>query len=291
MVKTDKDKKKDLRDTLAAIRSNCALILIAIFIAITLSLLVPSLLLNQPYLLFISYIVVSVVVLCMLFLVILKKVADQLYRVFYIVFVIILFVIILVPYYPTGNFVQVPDLIGKTQDDAKAILEKEGLAYNISYASVNDSSFDNKVINQSPNWTLQYAKNTNVNLVVGKFKISKININDPTEGSNVGRIIKVTGTFENLKPGQNIYVLIQPQPSNNDGPYEWYVQDPVVISGNKWECNAYVGMENVNKGKFKIVAIITTEDLTKVLKPENIYGFDLPVYEAMSEITVTRVKP
>jgi len=183
----------------------------------------------------------------------------------------------------SSGLVTVPDLTGKSQDEAILMLEKEGLNVEISYKEVNDTALLHKVISQDPQGGLLVKKSTVIYIVLGKSKPAALNITEPSEGATVTEFTTVKGTVGNLSPDSHLYVLIQPQSMGSDGPYEWWVETTPIIIGGNWECNANIGTTHDANRKFKIVAIITRETLNV-----GRYGFNLPPYDNICSITVTR---
>lgn len=111
---------------------------------------------------------------------------------------------------------------------------------------------------------------------------SGISIIDPTNGQSVPMSTVVKGTAK-LASNQNIYLLIQPQSLNNDGPYDWWVYETNINSDGSWESNVQIGLDNDTSRKFRICAIITEEKLEI-----GDYGPNLPKYKEKSEISVER---
>jgi len=68
--------------------------------------------------------------------------------------------------------VPVPDLTGKTPDEAKALLEQSGLTLNPTFEQeeTDDESLIGKVTSQNPATGVQAAKNTAVTITIGKEK-------------------------------------------------------------------------------------------------------------------------
>lgn len=111
---------------------------------------------------------------------------------------------------------------------------------------------------------------------------SQISINEPINGQKVPMSTIVKGTSKILS-NQNIYLLIQPQSLNNDGPYDWWVYEANMNSDGSWESNVQIGLNNDTSRKFRICAIITEEKLEI-----GDYGPNLPNYKEKSEISVER---
>ncbi len=175
------------------------------------------------------------------------------------------------------NVTIVPDLTGKNLDEAKKILNDKGLNYTYSYCITDNTSRLNKVINSTPNFTI-VPKSSQVSFVVGTSN-QEFKIIDPIEGTNQsGDYLKVMGTVDQLKPDEKIYVLVQPLPRpDQNRTYEWYVQYPVTITNNTWECKCQIGIYGDGDRNFNITAIKTTENLDVGL-----FGYKFPEFRSKS---------
>lgn len=190
------------------------------------------------------------------------------------------------------DYALTPNLLNLNQNDAKNLVEKEGLIAEVTYIPVNDSSLNKKVLSQEPIPGVFVQKNSKIKMVVGSIGIVAIT-SPKVNGSEVGNITTISGLVQNLKNGEKVYVLVQPQPVSGDGPYVWYIQPtpsqptPLTIKPDgTWKCNVYLGKTGDINRQFKIVAIITDKNLTS---SDN--QFELPDNQAVSDpIYVTRVQ-
>ena len=191
-------------------------------------------------------------------------------------------------YYYSSELVTTPSVTNCTLDQAKDLLEKNNLTAEVSYEIIN-SSQSNIVISQDPPTNTLLVKNSKVKIVIG-ISDTVVEIIDPSNNNFVSQNSTVNGTVKKLHPGDRVYLIIQPQPFANDGPYRWYIQptpnqpiDIPIRNDGSWITNAYFGSRGDEGRKFLIVAIVTNQELTQPL------GFNLPDYKSISnEVFVTR---
>lgn len=266
-----------------------ALIGLLILISAIITFVMPQFFLYFP----ISYSLVSILIISVviILLVLFLKNRFQLSEDFLVQLVTMFFIFtLLLSYYSySTGFNTTPNLKNENLGVAQNILEKNGFKTKISYVTANDSSGENKVLKQVPQKYMLIPKNSTVTIFVGKLE-SRITINQPKSGVLVPQNLTVSGTVKDLKLGEKVYLLIQPQPRSGDGPYEWYVQPtptkptPVKVqSDGTWKCNAYFGKLGDQNRQFKLVAIITAGTITK-----SQIGFDLPTYKSIATVYVTR---
>lgn len=192
---------------------------------------------------------------------------SKLYKIMIIVFFLVLFL----GTFSVKSFIIVPDVTGKTINNASVELKDQGLNFNYTLIPTNNSSEIGKVISQDPPGFFVTGRNTPIILTVGQ-STKEFQIVDPVNGTSINKqFVIVSGSTDNLKPNENIYVLVQPLKIGEEGNYEWYVQYPVLISGKTWECNAQFGQVVEINRKFRIIAIKTTEKLEI-----GMYGYKLP---------------
>jgi hypothetical protein len=179
-----------------------------------------------------------------------------------------------------------PNVLNLNQVDAQNLLKNEGLVPEISYVTTDQSKV-NQVLSQYPTSDILLPKGSGVILYVGVTE--SININQPSNGTYVKQNLTVSGTAKNLQNGENVYVLVKPQPRDGDGPFEWYIQyTPIIVDSNgNWKCNAFFGTNGSSHRSFEIVAIISKENLQG---NKYGYGFKLPPYTIKSDsVYVTRI--
>lgn len=270
-----------------------------------LSILVISIIINVVYYFSLNYqppeyYYLSIIIIYVLFLVVLSlgdRFKSQKDKTIKLLIVFIVFMV--VPSYCLylTQFSTVPDVKDKNSIEAQDILKDNGFIPKVSHVITNNSSGANKVLNQTPSSGLLLTKNNVVTIFVGELESKKVTIYQPKNGDFVQHKITVSGIVENLTNNQKLYVLVQPQPLNGDGPYEWYIQpepnnpdpDPVEVeSDGTWQCDAYIGKNDSATvdimREFRIVAIVTTEHLTN-----SSVSFNLPMYNSIDSIIVTRV--
>lgn len=177
------------------------------------------------------------------------------------------------------SFIIVPDLTGKNINNASAELKDIGITFNYSLVPTNNSEDIGKVISQNPPAYWPIDKTTHINLTVGQSS-KEFQIVDPINGSSIDKqFVTIRGSTDNLKPNENIYVLVQPLKIGENGNYEWYVQYPVTISGKNWECYTQFGQISEKNRKFRIMAIKTTERLEI-----GMYGYTLPPNQNKTDV-------
>lgn len=105
-----------------------------------------------------------------------------------------------------------------------------------------------------------------------------LKITDPTNNQFVSQFYTVRGNYT-PKSGEIIEVLIRPEG------YTWWVQEnPTITSNSTWEARVQVGEQGDRGKSFRILAIVTTEDL-----PTGEYGLEPPQdYRIKDEVIVTR---
>jgi hypothetical protein len=266
---------------------------LALLIAVNLSLYIPNILIYQSTYVSIIYLIVSVL---SFIIVVLYLITDfNLKKIYAIFLVLILILIVVFPFIPqVGNIVEVPNVIDKNQSDAVIILANERLDVNFSYNTSVDSK-RGKIIAQYPKNGVYLYKGTKVNLIIGNGTTPLITISSPLPNSNVTSVpTRMNGTINNynLSSDEHIYVFVQPQPRGSDGftsdgPYEWYTQPGVVIRNNTWVTNIYLGHEgdDYDIGRnFVVAVVVSKENITT----NTVYGFNLPKYESLQTITLTR---
>ena len=212
---------------------------------------------------------------------------------FVLVISIYIFITIGFSYYSySSDLVTAPYLINYTSEDAKNMLEQNDLIAEISYQPVNSSQL-NRVISQDPVGGTLLVKKSKLKIVISQSE-SVVTINTPNTGDYVQENSSVSGTVQKIHQGDKVYLLIQPLTRSNEynkGPYRWYVQptpsQPINIpvkSDGSWSSNAYFGNSGDEGRRFKIVAIVTDQEVTGPLE------FTLPSYKSISnEVYVTRM--
>lgn len=282
MAKLDEDKSKfKLR----------IMIVLALLLALNLSLYIPLLLINKSNIYSAFYLLVSVLA---FILVVRFFYTDlNLKKNYSIVLVSILIIIVIFPFMPiVGNIAGVPNVEGENQSDAVNILTNAKLGVYISYVPSEDSQ-QGKVIKQVPKSGFCLYKGSKVNLQIGTTLLTTIL--SPSPDSNISSVpTKINGTIiKNLTSDEKVYVFVKPLPRTSDGlssegPYEWYTQPDVYINKNVWMTNIYLGHKNndfdINRN-YLVAVIVSKENITT----NTVYGFNLPRYESIQNITLTRI--
>lgn len=111
-----------------------------------------------------------------------------------------------------------------------------------------------------------------------------ITIASPSEGASVSTFTLITGYTKNLGSDDNVYVLVQPQPSAGEGQFEWWISQPKMSSDGTWQCNVQLGESNGDIGRTFTVCAIVTKERLQVGK----YGVSLPNSENSTQITVIK---
>lgn len=207
--------------------------------------------------------------------------------IFFIIGVVVARLIIPIP-----ALVEVPNIVGYSEDDAEKIIEEKDLIFNVIDRIHSDTVQKYKIISQDPPPGLRVNKDsvTNVVVSIGPQTTSTqkptptpfVQITDPEDGDYIPWRYTVKGT-SNIDPNSNfnIYVFIYA--------LDWYAQPKAIISSNgDWETRdgcRFGNLEYLGLGyTYDICAIVTTEDFEDEEQFAN-----LPDYEEKSEtITVTR---
>ena len=182
-----------------------------------------------------------------------------------VAFLFFLMAVMITSYSIGSHPVEVPDIVGYSEDDAEYIIEKKGLFSNVTDRIHNDTVQKYKVISQDPRGGLRVKKGSIVNVVISEgMETPIIKITCPKNGDDfpLHTESKIKGTISYVPDNQHLWIVML-NPNNKYYPFSG---EPPIHNGT-WQTISYGGGEDADDGNtFSIGAYLLDERAYKEFK-------------------------